>query len=271
VEVIQGVDPVIDQFSRSRDRAVFQAFSTQRCLRRLGAPGHRRRSSDTDTNVGTGATVYNDYGTDADDGVSRGLVGEFLVTPTVPFYRHRRADLNEDFVRLQGGRQEIEKELPRRNSPLTPRSFGDDRRIESEDRGWIVGGRIGVGERSTNCSPVANLPITNSRRGVREEWNRRPNLGVGRDLVMGGQGANRDLAVGAPHATQFWYAADVDQRFRLCQAQLHDRQQAVAAGNELGPLSMLLQESYCFVDASGALVRELGRVHLITSPAPDRD
>ena len=132
-----------------------------------------------------------DHSADADDGVSRRLVRQLLVAPAVPFGRHRNADLGEDLVRLQGGGQEIEKELPRRNAPLTSRSSGDDRRVERQNRRRIVGGRIGVGERAADRSPIANLPVANPRRGVRQERNRGSNLGVGRDLMMGGQRADR--------------------------------------------------------------------------------
>ena len=130
----------------------------------------------------------------------------------MPFRRRRDADLGEDFVRLQGRRQEVEKELSRRNAPLTAGSSGDDGCVKGQDRRRIVGGRIGVGERSADRSPVANLPVANTRRGVREEGYRGSNLGVGRNLMMGDQGADRDLTVVTPHAAQFGDAADVDQQ-----------------------------------------------------------
>ena len=96
-----SLNPAIDQIGRRRDGIVFQPISAQRCLRCLGAPGHRGCSRNTNADVGTDTSVVdNDYNSDADDGVSRGLVGEFLVAPTVPFCRHRYADLSEDFVRL---------------------------------------------------------------------------------------------------------------------------------------------------------------------------
>jgi hypothetical protein len=111
------------------------------------------------------------------------------------------ADFGEDLIRLQGGRQEIEKELPRRNGPFTPRSSGDDGRIECQNRRRIVRGCIGVRQRAADGSPIANLAVTNTRRRVREQRNRGSNLGIGRDLMMGGQRADRDLTVGALHAT----------------------------------------------------------------------
>jgi hypothetical protein len=114
-----------------------------------------------------------------------------------------------------------------------------------------------VGERAADRSPIANLPVANPRCGVSKERNRGSNLRVGGNLMMGGQRADCDLAVGTPHAAQFIYLGDIDERFRLSQAQLHDRKQAVATGNQLGAIAMLLQERDRFVDTPGALVGKL--------------
>src|SRR5215213_3645025 len=183
VKIIQKIDPAIDQVGGGRDRVVVQPLAAQRCLRCLGTPCNRRSPRDSNANIGDRALAVKDYHTaDTDDSVSRRLVGQFLVAPAVPFRRHRNLHLGKDLVLPQRGRQEIEKKLPCRNSPLTLASPGDDSRVEGEDCRWIVSSRIGVCEGATDGSPVANLPVTNPRRRVREQRDRGSNLGVGRDL-----------------------------------------------------------------------------------------
>jgi hypothetical protein len=173
MEVVEGVDPAVDQFGRGRDRAVFQSLIAQRCLRRFGAPGDRRGARDTDASVGTDAfSVHDNDRSDADNGISRRLVRKFLVAPAVSFGWRRDADLGEDFVRLQGRRQEVEEEFPRRNSSLPSRSSGDDRCVEGEDRRRIVRCRIGVGERSADrtCRSPTRAAASARRGTVDRIW-----------------------------------------------------------------------------------------------------
>ena len=54
--------------------------------------------------------------------------------------------------------------------------------------------------------------------------------------------------------------ADVDHRSRLGEAQLHDRQQAVAAGQHLG-LLVTVEQRHRFFDAGGPEVVELRWIH----------
>src|SRR4051812_19840118 len=221
VKIIQEIYPAIDQVGCGRDSVIIQPLATQCRLRFLGTPGDRRGSRDPDTNILDRALAGEDHhSADTDNGVSRRLVGQFLIAPSVPFYRQRNLDLGKNLVRLQCGRQEIEKELPRRNSPLTLASSGDDHRVEGKDRRWIVSGRIGVYEGAADRSPVANLPIADACRRVREQRNRGPNLGVSRDLMVRHQRADHDLAIGSPYAAQLGYAPNVDQRFGVRQTQL---------------------------------------------------
>jgi hypothetical protein len=79
-------------------------------------------------------------------------------------------------------------------------------------------------------------------------------------LVVGGERADAQDAAGRFDAAEVGQAADVDQRRRLRQAQLQHRQEAVAAGDQLGGV-VLGQEAERVVEALGADVGEIGGKH----------
>ena len=55
-------------------------------------------------------------------------------------------------------------------------------------------------------------------------------------LVVARARPDRQVVAPVPHPAQLGHPADVDQRARLGEAQLHQREEAVAAGDELGVL-----------------------------------
>ena len=63
------------------------------------------------------------------------------------------------------------------------------------------------------------------------------------DVHVAGERADRDVVAGVADVRQVAQPADVDEHRRLGQAQLHQRQQAVAAGEELGLVAVLADEA----------------------------
>jgi hypothetical protein len=78
---------------------------------------------------------------------------------------------------------------------------------------------------------------------------------------VAGERTDGDVVAGVADVRQVAEAADVDEDGRLGQAQLHERQQAVAAGEELGLVPVLGDQRDRFVGRAGADVVELGRDH----------
>ena len=108
-----------------------------------------------------------------------------------------------------------------------------DLRIERQQDGRHVGRRIGVRDTAAQRAPVADLGVANACGGLGH--GRAPGLQDGRrrDVVVYGRGTDDDPAISLVDALQVGKMADVDQRLRLAQAQLHQRHQAVSAGDEL--------------------------------------
>ena len=80
---------------------------------------------------------------------------------------------------------------------------------------------------------------------------------------MAGERADGDVVAGVADVRQVAEAADVDEHARLREAQLHQRQQAVAAGEELGVVAVLADEADGLVGGTGTDVVEGGGNHVV--------
>jgi hypothetical protein len=106
--------------------------------------------------------------------------------------------------------------------------------VERHQDGGVVGRRIGVRQAAADGAAVAHLRVADRRGRFRE---RRTLVGQERrrrHRVVRRGGADLDLAVLLRDARQPRDAGDVDERGRLAEPQLHQRNQAVAAGQQLG-------------------------------------
>jgi hypothetical protein len=73
--------------------------------------------------------------------------------------------------------------------------------------------------------------------------------------------ADGDGAAVDPHVRQVLQAADVDEDGRRRQPQLHEREQRVAAGEELGVVAVAVQRADGVLEGLGALVVERSGDH----------
>ena len=120
-----------------------------------------------------------DHSADTDDGVSRGLVGQFLVAPAMPFCRHRDADLGEDLVRLQAPSSGNRERTPapefaahpavpwRRSSHREPGSPLDSQRPHRRGRARrrsFPGCELAGRQRAPPCPRAAEPRIESGRR-----------------------------------------------------------------------------------------------------------
>jgi hypothetical protein len=92
---------------------------------------------------------------------------------------------------------------------------------------------------------------------------------VGQQLGMPHHRADHQLVTLDREPRQLRQAVDVDQRFRLGQAQLHHRDETVAAGDDPRLRAVPLQELEGVRDAVGSLVLEHGgNLHECTVMSP---
>ena len=80
---------------------------------------------------------------------------------------------------------------------------------------------------------------------------------------MGRQSAEHDPVALATDEPEIREPSDVDDHLRLCEAELHRRQQAVAAGQELRVIAVPGEQSQRFVERRGPDVVERGGNHFL--------
>jgi hypothetical protein len=123
-----------------------------------------------------------------------------------------------------------------------------------------------MGAGTADRAPVADLRIAdaNSRFAHHVVGGGR---GAAGDGGMGGTGADPVLAVDLADAVEAGHAADVDEQARLRQPVFHERQEAVATGQDLGLTPVVGQQPQGVVQAHGPEVLELRRDHRRSSPS----
>ena len=144
-------------------------------------------------------------------------------------------------------------------SPVALRQ--DDGRARGEEHRRPVGRRVGVGARAADRAPVADLRIADPAGRVDEERVARPDRRVFEDLAMGGPAADPEVVVGLDDPVEPVDVADVDEEAGLGQTQLEQRQEAVAAGQDLGLALAFGQDPQRVVETGWSDVVELTRDH----------
>ncbi len=91
------------------------------------------------------------------------------------------------------------------------------------------------------------------------------------DVHVAGERADRDVVAGVADVRQVGDASDVDEHGRLRQTQLHQRQQAVPAGEELGVVAVLTDQADRLFGRTGPDVVECGGNHLAPPAAARTD
>ena len=150
--------------------------------------------------------------------------------------------------------------------PLTAGAPDHERGAQRQQGGRQVGGGIGVGRPSRRSCPVTHLVVAHVPGGVGEQRYLLGQQLAGLHVAMAGQGADGHVVAAVADVGQVGQAADVDEHGRRSQAQLHERQQRVAAGQELGVVAVLGQQRQGLVDRARPGVLERHRDH---SEPPD--
>ena len=124
-----------------------------------------------------------------------------------------------------------------------------------------------MSDRTADRAAVTYLRIADVAGSMRQQRHVLGKDRTGLDVHVAGERANRDVVAGVADVRQVGDATDVDQDARLGEAQLHQRQQAVPAGQKLGVLTMLADEADCLFGGTGTDVIEGGGNHADTPSA----
>ena len=176
----------------------------------------------------------------------------------------RHPDLDEHLAFRQRGREDARAEVDGGNRPLAARAAHDHLRVEREEDGGEIGGRIAVGDRPSDRPAVSHLRIADLARG---EGHDRAVLLEQRsvaDVLVPRDGADRDVVAAVPHVAQLVHARDVDEERGPGDAELHRGEQRVPAGEQLRVL-VLAEQRDRVLRALGDLVVELRGNHDLAS------
>jgi hypothetical protein len=117
-----------------------------------------------------------------------------------------------------------------------------------------------MGDRSADRAPVADLRVTDPAARIVEERVAGDDLAVV-DLAVRGPTADPELVVGLDDPVEAGQGPDVDEQPGLREAQLDERDEAVAARQHLGLSLAILEDLQRFVQAPRPDVVELGGDH----------
>ena len=158
---------------------------------------------------------------------------ELLVRRALPAGRCRHVDRDQDFAVGQRGRHDAGEELIRRNGALPSRAGRDHAGVERDQDGRQIGGRIGVRDVAADRAAIPDRRIADDRRRLRQRGSRVAQIRRCRQVGVRRERADADPIALSRDAAQLGDPADVDDGRRRRQPQLQQRQQAVAAGQEL--------------------------------------
>ena len=161
-------------------------------------------------------------------------------------------DLHQQFVRLQRRFEQALEELGRGDLPVPGWPAGDQRGVQGQDDRGQVGRGIAVRQRAADRAAVPDLRVADLAGRVRQQ---RDGLGQQRGVLqvaVPGQRADRDVPGRVADVAQLAQPGHIDEHLGLGQPQLHQRQQRVAAGQELGLVAVLGGQRQRLVHRGGA-------------------
>ena len=118
-----------------------------------------------------------------------------------------------------------------------------------------------MGERPTDRAPVANLGVSHLARHVGEDRDLGGQQLGGLQVPVPGESTDGDVVAGVAHIRELVQTADVDKHRRHGEAQLHERQQGMPSGEQLGLVAVRGEQAEGLVDRRHPLIVERNRDH----------
>jgi hypothetical protein len=117
-----------------------------------------------------------------------------------------------------------------------------------------------VSDRAADRASVAHLRVADLRGGVRDNCALFTHESVTLEVVVARERADGDPIALLAHVGEVREPADVDEQLRPREAEFHEREERVAAGNQLRVVARAEELDRAF-DGVGDLVVERGRDH----------
>ena len=224
---------------------------------------HRRQSDAGSTD---GSVLERQGDGDGDRREVADLALELQVRPSRSRAGRRHANLGEQLGRTDRALEGPRGQVRRRDLALAVAAPDDDRRPEREHHRPEVAGRVGVRERAADRPEVAHDRIRDHRRGGRDRRVAILDDLRRRQLVVSDEGADPEEPVALLDPVEAGDPVHVDEPLRCCEAELHQRDQALASGEDLRVLAVLREELQRLLEGLGPVVLERCWEHLLNPP-----
>src|SRR6266850_2240476 len=179
-----------------------------------------------------------------------------------PAILHRLSDNNlaDQFVVSENRRIGILEKIIERDGSLSRRPGASHRRVQGKQDRAPISARVRFRKRSADRPLIAHLHVRDARRAIVNDGNGRSGVRC-IDVRVTRQSPESQLAVAAPDFTQPRNEIDIHQRAGTRHSHLHQRDEALPAGNQPRLLAQLLQEFGRLQNRPGAMIRKRMRVH----------
>ncbi len=176
--------------------------------------------------------------------------------------KHGHADFDENLVLADRGRHQPLEPVVDLHGATALGALADHLGPERDHRRRIVRGGIGVGDRAADRPAVANGWIPDQRGDFGKDGELRFHQSGRLDIPVGGHGADCEHVAVLLDSREPGNLAQIDQVLGLGQPQLHHRDQAVAAREQLGVVLVLAEKLQRFLDGARRVIVERGWIHV---------
>src|SRR5579863_886191 len=187
---------------------------------------------------------------------SRSGLVEFAIGSAFAGALSGHTNFGKNVARADLRRKQIHEKFRGGNGALAGGGLDDEFRVESENGRGIIGGGVGMSEASADGSAIADLHVANLRSSFGQKRAFFAEKLGGGDLRMSGESADGDVVSVFADVIEAAEMADVDDVTRRSEAELHQRKQAVAAGEDFGFVTVAPQEAQRLVERFGSLIFE---------------
>ena len=226
----------------------------------------RADAGQRDPDLADVAVLERDLDRDGSGRIVAHLALELEVRPARPRARIRHADLGDHLVGRERRRERPAEQLVDRDRPLAARALSDDVGSRGEHDGAPVALRVRVCERAADGAAVADEWVGDLRGGVAERAiATAEQLGLLAGLVARERAdAQRSLVL--LDVIEVGHAVQVDDDVGSREAHLHERDEALAAGEHLGLVPSLDERRDHLLERRRREVLESRGIHEASSP-----
>ena len=229
VEVGGWVGALGGLLGRGGDRRLIERPPAQRLLGSARPQRRRPHVGQADANVlARGVRGALDGRAHADSRPILAAAVELLIADAEAVER-RQCHPRQDLVGGERRRHVAAKQLARGDRPLARGALRGDMAVRDQQHGPEVRRRLAVGERAADRAAVSHLLVGDRRGGAGDE----AELAALLKVRVAGHRPDPKRAVVALDAAQAGHPAQVDQQRRRREAQLHQRDERVPAGEQL--------------------------------------